>query len=104
LNRIGKKFKIKIEKFNIKNKIPRIQKDGDGEIVKRIFSLGFQSLTSSNQHENILYVKIKPKMTRSNALFDTRSKSNLIEENIIEKLFLGIHYHANPYSWISGNG
>lgn len=73
-------------------------------MVKNISCLGFIILTSSNQHEEIFYVKVQEKMTRFDALFDMGSQSNLIEENIMEDIGLYIHPHPHPYAGISGNG
>jgi hypothetical protein len=56
-----------------------------------------------NEMTKLFHIKIQVKKTKVDALFDSGSRANLIEKDLVNKIGLEFHDHPHPYSlgWVN---
>jgi len=91
------KYKIIKKMYKRKKKPSIVPKFGYDGPEKKVTFMGISIPFSSNQREDLFYVKVQAKMVKFDALFDFSSQSNLITKFLIARLGLPLISHPYPY-------
>jgi hypothetical protein len=75
-------------------------------IVEKDVNLSILHHNEGKEMSKLFHIKISVKMTKVDALFNSRSHANLIVADLVSNLGLKVHDHTNPYAlaWVNKDG